>query len=219
MQLAIGPILSAQEIASLCAALGELEFVDGKATAGWSAALVKNNQQAANYAAAQGLADDIVRKLHTNPVFEIAVRPKTIIKAMFSRYRPGMAYGTHVDNAIMSGERTDVSFTLFLSDPSGYDGGELVIESASGEEAVKLAAGNLFAYPSTTLHRVETVTRGERLALVGWVRSYVRDGAKREVLFDLETARRTLFDRDGKSAEFDLLSKSAANLLRMWIED
>ena len=149
----------------------------------------------------------------------LAVRPKALTSVMFSRYETGMDYGSHVDDALMDGMRTDVSFTLFLSDPESYDGGELVIESASGEDAVKLAAGSLVAYPSTTLHHVAPITRGVRLAAVGWARSFVRDGAQREMLFDLDTARRQLFAREGKSAEYDLVSKSLANLLRMWVED
>jgi PKHD-type hydroxylase len=138
---------------------------------------------------------------------------------MFSRYEPGMNYGSHVDDALMQGLRTDVSFTLFLSDPESYDGGELVIETASGEDAIKLDPGALVAYPTTTLHRVNEVTRGERLAVVGWARSFIRDAAQRELLFDLDTARRQIFAREGKTAEFDLISKSAANLMRMWVED
>src|SRR5882724_7953048 len=138
---------------------------------------------------------------------------------MFSAYEPGMRYGSHVDDALMQGMRTDVSFTLFLSERESYDGGELVIESAAGEDAVKLPAGSMVAYPSTALHHVAPVTRGTRLAAVGWVRSYVRDSARREMLFDLDTARRQLFAREGKSAEYDLVSKSLANLMRMWVED
>ena len=138
---------------------------------------------------------------------------------MFSRYEPGMHYGSHVDDALMQGMRTDVSFTLFLSDPASYDGGELVIESASGEDAVKLAAGALVAYPSTALHHVAEVTRGARLAAVGWARSYIRDGARRELLFDLDTARRQCSRARARRAEYDLVSKSLANLLRMWAED
>src|SRR5215468_4853765 len=113
----------------------------------------------------------------------------------------------------------DVAFTLFLCDPASYDGGELTIESAAGEETFKLDAGALIAYPATSLHRVADVTRGARLAAVGWARSFIRDPARRELLFDLDTARRQLFARAGKSAEFDLISKSFANLMRMWVED
>ena len=118
-----------------------------------------------------------------------------------------------------AGVRTDVSFTLFLSEPASYDGGELVIDTPSGEEAFKLKAGSIVTYPASTLHRVAPVTRGERLVAAGWIRSHVRDAGKRELLFDLETARRRLFDREGKTAEADLLAKCAANLMRMWAED
>jgi PKHD-type hydroxylase len=130
-----------------------------------------------------------------------------------------MHYGSHVDDALMDGMRTDVAFTLFLCDPASYDGGELTIESAAGEEAFKLAPGTLVAYPATSLHRVNDVTRGARLAAVGWARSFIRDPARRELLFDLDSARRQLFAREGKSAEFDLIAKSFANLMRMWVED
>jgi PKHD-type hydroxylase len=115
--------------------------------------------------------------------------------------------------------RTDLSFTLFLSDPQSYDGGELVIDTPSGEEAFKLASGSVVTYPATTLHRVQPVSGGERLAAAGWIRSHLRDAAQRELLFDLETARRRLFDREGKTPEADLLAKCAANLMRMWAED
>jgi PKHD-type hydroxylase len=219
MQIVIGNVLSAEEVALLRETLSQATFEDGRATAGFAARLVKNNRQAT--------ADrkvDTIRKLTEerilgNDLFELAVRPKALTSVMFSRYESGMQYGSHVDDALMQGVRTDVSFTLFLSDPQTYEGGELVIETAAGEEAIKLAAGSLVAYPSTTLHHVAAVTRGERLAAVGWARSYVRDAAQREMLFDLDTARRQLFVREGKSAEYDLVSKSLANLLRMWVED
>jgi PKHD-type hydroxylase len=154
-----------------------------------------------------------------NEVFRLAVRPKALSPLLFSRYERGMHYGSHVDDALMDGMRTDVAFTLFLCDPSDYDGGELAIESAAGEEIFKLDAGALVAYSAASLHRVTDVTRGTRLAAVGWARSFVRDPTRRELLFDLDTARRQLFAREGKSAEFDLLSKSFANLVRMWAED
>ena len=152
-------------------------------------------------------------------MFALATRPKAIIGPLFSRYQPGHAYGTHVDDALIGGVRTDVSFTLFLSDPVSYDGGELIIDTASGEESFKLPAGSLVTYPATSLHRVAPVTRGERLAAAGWVRSHLRDPAHRELLFDLETARRRLFEREGKTVEADLLAKCAANLMRLWCED
>src|SRR5262249_35239859 len=163
--------------------------------------------------------------------FRLAVRPKALSPLIFSRYEKNMHYGSHVDDALMEGMRTDVAFTLFLSEPTSYDGGELTIESAGGEEAFKLAAGALVAYSATSLPaglvphspppppQSAAVTRGVRLAAVGWARSFIRDPAQRELLFDLDTARRQIFAREGKSTEFDLVSKSFANLLRMWVED
>jgi PKHD-type hydroxylase len=130
-----------------------------------------------------------------------------------------MHYGSHVDDALMAGMRADVAFTLFLSEPDSYDGGELAIESPAGDDIVKLASGSLVAYPATTLHRVADVRGGVRLAAVGWARSFIRDPAQRELLFDLDTARREMFAKNGKSAEFDLVSKSLTNLIRMWAED
>jgi PKHD-type hydroxylase len=219
MQIVIGHVLSEEDVATVRAALARATFVDGRATAGFAARLVKNNRQAANDRKLDTIRKLIAERILGNDVFRLAVRPKALTPLLLSRYEAGMNYGSHVDDALMDGMRSDVSFTLFLSDPATYDGGELVIESASGEDAVKLEAGSLVAYPSTTLHRVAPVTRGERLAAVGWARSFVRDAARRELLFDLDTARRALFERDGKTAEFDLLSKSVANLLRMWAED
>jgi PKHD-type hydroxylase len=116
------------------------------------------------------------------------------------------------------GVRSDVSFTLALTKPEDYEGGELVMETTAGEQAFKLPAGHVIAYPSTTLHRVAPVTRGERLAAVGWLQSQLRDPQHRELLYDLDLARRSLFDREGKTREFDLMSKVSANLLRLWAE-
>jgi len=220
MQIVIGNVLSDAEVKTVVAALKRARFVDGRATAGFAARTVKNNRQAAG----SDRSLETVRKLIAarilgNEVFRLAVRPKALSSLLFSRYEKSMHYGTHVDDALIDGMRSDVSFTLFLSNPEEYDGGELTIESTSGEETFKLAAGSLVAYPSTTLHQVANVTRGVRLAAAGWARSYIRDAARRELLFDLDTARRQMFARDGKSAEFDLVSKSCANLMRMWAED
>ena len=218
MQIVIGTVLSAEEIDLIRATLAQATFVDGRETAGFAARLVKNNRQASDRKT-ETVRKLVEERILAHEVFAMAVRPKALTPVMFSRYEPGMQYGSHVDDPLMHGLRTDVSFTLFLSEPDSYDGGELVIEGAAGEDAVKLAAGSLIAYPSTALHRVAEVTRGERLAAVGWARSYLRDGAQRELLFELDTARRQLFKREGKSAEYDLVSKSLANLLRMWAED
>ncbi len=220
MYYVISDVLDAAAVAAAREVLGHATFVDGRATAGWHARLVKKNLQAsASDRAAVALRETIAAALTKNALFQLIARPKALTPLILSRYEPGMEYGSHVDDALMQGMRTDVSFTLFLSAPDDYDGGALIIETPGGEEDVKLPAGSLVAYPSTTLHRVEPVTRGARLAAVGWARSYIRDPAKRELLFDLDTARQSLFAREGKTAEFDLLSKTSANLMRMWAED
>jgi PKHD-type hydroxylase len=220
MQIVIGNMLSSDEVATIAATLARTTFVDGRATAGFAAQLVKNNRQAeGSDRSLETIRKLVAERILGNDVFRMAVRPKALSPLLFSRYEPGMHYGSHVDDALMDGMRTDVAFTLFLCDPASYDGGELTIESAAGEDAFKLEPGALVAYPATSLHHVRDVTRGERLAAVGWARSFIRDPARRELLFDLDTARRALFAREGKSAEFDLLSKSFANLMRMWVED
>lgn len=220
MQLAIANVLSAEEAAEVRAALASVRFLDGRATAGFAAREVKDNRQAdsldRNVKAIQQTTGD---RIAANELFALAARPKQITPVVFSKYEPGMRYGNHVDDALMRGMRSDVSFTLFLSPMESYEGGELVIETSSGQDAIKLDAGSMIVYPATTLHRVNEVTHGERLAAVGWVRSFIRDAAKRELLFDLDTARKRLFAREGKSEDYDLLSKSSANLLRMWAED
>lgn len=219
MILAIADILSVADIETLRAGLANVTFVDGKTTAGWSARLVKSNLQADAGEEVERLRALVEARLLAHPVFALATRPKAILGPLFSRYRPGHAYGAHVDDALIAGQRTDVAFTLFLADPDAYEGGELVIDTASGEEAFKLPPGSIVTYPATTLHRVAPVTQGERMVAAGWVRSYVRDPSHRELLFDLETARRRLFDREGKTAEGDLLAKCAANLMRQWCDD
>ncbi|MDO9412333.1 MAG: Fe2+-dependent dioxygenase [Pseudolabrys sp.] len=220
MQIVIGNILSAEELKTVRNVVKAARFVDGRATAGFAAKRVKNNEQVD--AADRSL--DSVRQLVAdrilgNEIFRLAVRPKVLTPLLFARYEKGKNYGSHVDDAMMGGLRTDVSFTLFLSDPKTYQGGELVIENAAGEDGFKPPAGSLVAYPTTTLHHVAHVTRGERLVCVGWARSLIRDAAKREMLFDLDSARRSMFKREGNSPEYDLVAKSTANLLRMWVED
>ena len=222
MILTIDSAITPEEYKQLVDILAEAKFVDGKATAGWHAKLVKHNTQLDKESSqAKELLDLVKAALKRNPLFKAAIGPKIIHSLLFSRYESGMSYGLHTDNAFMGSQqflRSDVSFTLFLSPPNAYQGGELIIESADGERSYKLEARSLVAYPSSTLHRVEKVTAGVRLAAVGWVQCLVRDGAKREILFDLDTVRRSLFAREGKTVEFDLLSKTHANLLRQWGE-
>ena len=218
MLLAIDRLLSATEAGALRASADTLDFSDGKASAGRYAREVKANDQAAPSPARDAVLAKVAKALQGNEIFTLAARPRAMTPLILSRYRQGQTYGLHVDDAVMQGLRTDISFTLFLSDPESYDGGELVIEDGFEARAVKLPAGSLMLYPSTTLHRVAPVTRGERLAVVGWVQSRVREAARREMLFDLERAVREVHVREGKSELFDLLAKSRSNLLRMWAD-
>jgi len=223
MLLCIGNVLTDEDLAQIKTHLKSAHFVDGKVTAGWHARLVKQNTQLPKASPELPEVRAVINTaLQRHPVFPMAVRPKLIHPPLISRYEPGMAYGTHTDDALMQSQnqvmRSDVSFTLFLNAPEDYQGGELVIESTQGEEAYKLPAGSMIIYPSSTLHRVETVTTGHRLAAVSWVQSLIRDPAEREILFDLETVRQALFEQSGKTREFDLLSKTHANLLRKWSE-
>ncbi|MDJ0746512.1 MAG: Fe2+-dependent dioxygenase [Xenococcaceae cyanobacterium MO_167.B27] len=222
MIFSIPNVLTIQEVEKITTSLAEGEFVDGKLTAGWHAKLVKNNQQLKKQTTlGKQLTEQIKSALYRNSLFQTAVRPKSIHSILLSRYEVNMSYDSHVDNALMKNSqmwRSDVSFTLFLSFPSEYEGGELVIEGADDEKAYKLEAGCAIVYPSTTLHRVNPVTEGTRLVAVGWVQSFIRDPSDREILFDLETARRVIFTKEGKTAEFDLISKSIANLIRKWAD-
>lgn len=223
MIVCIADLLSAERVEGLRAELARTTFVDGRATAGWHAQPIKRNRQADSGAPrVRRLEGEVREALESNPLFQLAARPRALSPILFSRYEPGMQYGPHVDDALMGAGarrlRTDIAFTLFLSDPETYQGGALVIESTGGEHHYKLSAGGLVLYPATTLHRVEPVTQGTRFAAVAWAQSLVRDPARRELLFDLDTARRTLYEREGKTPEFDLLSKSVANLMRMWAD-
>ncbi|VXD25431.1 putative enzyme [Planktothrix serta PCC 8927] len=222
MIFCIADILTPEELETTSTLLQKAEFIDGKTTAGRYVKAVKNNQQIkTDSEITSDLRSIVLEALKRNELFQIAARPKAIRPIIFSRYDLGMYYGSHFDNAIMGDEsisRTDVSLTLFLSDPDTYQGGELVIETSLGEQSFKLDAGSAIVYPSSTLHRVETVTEGTRWAAVTWIQSLVRDPSKREILFDLDTARRSLFKQYGKTIEFDLIAKSHANLLRKWAD-
>ena len=223
MILCVADVLSGDELARIQQWVQTAEFVDGKLTAGWHARLVKHNQQVDRKSGVhRELTQTVMAALKRNELFQMAARPKVIRPPLFSRYEVGMSYGTHVDNAVMNAPsqsmRTDLSFTIFLNSPDSYEGGELVIENTRGEEAIKLEAGSMVIYPSSTLHRVETVTSGRRLVAVSWIQSQVRSPEQREILFDLDTTRRSLFKQQGKTAEFDQLTKSLANLMRMWVE-
>jgi PKHD-type hydroxylase len=220
MRIAIADVLTPDDLILIGEALANARYLHGSQTAGFAARKVKDNQQAdPSDRSLAGIRELIAERILKSPVFQTAARPKVLSPLLLSRYDVGMQYGAHTDDALMQGIRSDLAFTLFLTDPATYDGGELVIETADGSDEIKLPAGSMIVYPATSLHRVAEVSRGHRYVAAGWVRSFVRDPAQRELLFDLDTARRALFAREGKSQEFDLMSKSFANLLRMWCDD
>jgi PKHD-type hydroxylase len=219
MFLVISDVLTEAEVSAARAhLLQSASFTSGKPTAGHHARDVKDNEQAIPESV-NPVLKKIEQALLANRVFKAAASPKSIIKLMVSRYSKGMHYGTHVDDPIMAGIRTDLSFTLFLNDPDAYEGGSLVIEENDADRAFKLNAGSLVLYPTTSLHHVAEVTAGERLAVVGWVRSYLRDSAKRELIFDLENIIAASRSDQAARPVLDRLYKIRANLLRMWIED
>ena len=224
MILSIVVIDNAETLAELRQDIGALRWRDGRATAGGMARAVKRNKQAVmNGAAGAALRARLTPIIAENAVVRAAARPRRISPVMISRTENDGHYGAHVDNAVM-GEgatrmRTDLSFTLFLTDPEDYDGGELVVHAAGMTQAIKGKAGELVLYPSSSIHEVTPVTRGTRIVCVGWIESVIRDPAQRELLFDLENLRVTLRARpDQGSAELLTLDKTIANLLRMWGE-
>jgi PKHD-type hydroxylase len=220
--LSFADVIDSGELAQLHALAASEPFVPGMETAGERLAGIKHNEQLARGSAAIGTATTLlVSALKRHAAFRDACYPKQLHSVLVSRYRPGMAYGPHVDNALMGEQtawRTDLSLTLFLVEPDDYDGGELSLESGSGEVRVKLPARGMVCYPTSQLHEVREVTRGERLALVGWVQSYVRDACAREALWDLAQARDAEYAQHSKSRVFDLINKTHTNLLRRWAE-
>jgi PKHD-type hydroxylase len=222
MFLPIPKILKDTELRQIREALEKATFADGAATAGRQARRVKQNEQIPrDSAVAKELGKLVGEALRRNATFVSAALPFKMTEPMFNRYAQGMRYGTHVDNAMMyqpQPVRSDISVTVFLSEPSEYDGGELLIDDVAIRQKVKLAAGNALVYPSTSLHRVEPVTRGARLAAIIWVQSLVRDPAQRRILFDLDRATQLCTKRNPDSPEVPLMSASYHNLLRMWAE-
>ena len=217
--LVLEGVLSPVEAEVMLTEAQALTYDDGAKTAGRFAREVKANDQAAPSPALEAIFDKVRRAMAANPVFNSAARPRALSPLILSRYREGQTYGLHVDDAMMRGLRTDLSFTLFLAPPDSYDGGALMVEDRFETRAVKLAAGDMILYSSGTLHRVEPVTRGQRIAVVGWVQSLIRDAAQREILFDLDRAVETAHAEGGKSALLDTLAKTRSNLIRMWAEN
>jgi len=223
----IANVLAADQVRAMRARLDAAgsAWVDGRATAGHQGAQVKRNQQIAEDSAiGRELGGTILAALERNPLFISAALPSRVYPPLFNRYEGGMHFGGHVDGAVrlVPGTgirlRTDLSATLFLSAPEEYDGGELLVEDSYGTHAVKLPAGDLVLYPATSLHKVNPVTRGARIASFFWVQSMIRDDAQRTLLFDLDMAIvRLTRDAPGHEALVSLTG-SYHNLLRMWAE-
>ena len=189
---------------------------DGKKTAGSHASKVKNNLQLNRESdTSKKYAGIISKKILSDNLIKSFALPKKIHGIMFTKSTKGMQYGRHVDNSFMSSGRADLSFTIFLNSKDNYDGGELSIECINSEERFKLNAGEIIIYPSTYLHSVIEVTRGERYVCVGWIESYVKSIEEREYLFDLDAGARSLLAKYGRSDELDLIFKSYSNLLRV----
>lgn len=224
MLLHVPEILTRDELRSLRAALDGADWTDGRETVGVQGAQVKRNEQLPDASPLRAaLARTVLAALARSPLFFAAALPLKTMAPRFNRYHGGGEYGMHVDGAVMqSGEhghvRSDLSCTLFLAEPDDYDGGELVISDTYGEHEVKLPAGDLILYPSSSLHRVQAVTRGARLASFFWVQSMVRDDASRRLLFELDTAIERL--RTGGADQEAVLQLTGVyhNLLRRWAE-
>ncbi|WP_342381857.1 Fe2+-dependent dioxygenase [Myxococcus stipitatus] len=225
MMLHIPNVLTAAEVARCRAVMEKADWTDGRVTAGHQSAQVKQNLQLPEgSAAARELGDLVLAGLERSPLFISAVLPQRVFPPLFNRYEANMHFGSHVDGAIRpipgtaQRVRTDVSATLFLSEPDSYDGGELVVEDTYGHHSVKLPAGDLIIYPSTSLHHVTPVTRGARLASFFWIQSMVRDVSKRALLFDMDTAIMQLNQEVPKSPSLVMLTGVYHNLLRQWAE-
>ena len=211
-------LLNAEEINLIKKELDEAtqDWEDGKKTAGSHASKVKNNLQLnRNSDASKNNAQIINKKVLSSQLIKSFSLPKKIHGIMFTKSSNNMHYGRHIDNPYMSSGRSDLSFTLSLTNKESYKGGELIIETMNSEERFKLNAGEIILYPSSYLHAVNEVNNDERLVCVGWIESYVKSTEKREYLFDLDAGARSLLAKHGRSEELDLIFKSYSNLLRV----
>ncbi len=225
MLLAIADVLNAEQVAAFRGHLDAAQWSDGRATAGTQSAQVKHNRQLAqDHPLARQLGDLVLRALPRMPLFMSAAIPRKVFPPLFNRYEGGGHFGFHVDNALRevpgAGQvvRTDLSATLFLSSPDEYDGGELVIEDLFGTHTVRLPAGHMVLYPSSSLHQVTPVTRGARVASFFWIQSMVRDDAERRLLFDLDRSIQALAAESPASKRVVELTHVYHNLLRRWAD-
>jgi PKHD-type hydroxylase len=225
MMQTIPEVLDAEQLRQCREALMKAQWSDGRLTAGHMAVKAKNNLQLAqDDPAARQIGDFILEQLGRDPRFIAAALPLKVLPPRFNRYEGGGNYGNHVDNAILSVPgtphrvRTDVSATLFFSEPDEYDGGELVIEDTYGTHSVKLPAGHMVLYPGTSLHRVTPVTRGARFAAFFWIQSLVRDDGERALLFNLDNAIQRLTAAQPEQPALADLVGVYHNLLRKWAQ-
>ena len=226
MLITIPSVLTKDDVAGFRAALDRADWQDGRLTAGTQSLQVKRNSQLdPESPVALQLGQFILDRLSQSALFMSAALPHRILPPMFNRYDQAQTFGVHVDNAIrampLTGERlrTDLSMTLFLTEPEDYDGGELVVEDHYGAQVVKLAAGDMVLYPSTSLHQVTPVTRGVRVSAFFWLQSMVRSDPQRAILFDLDQAIQSLAAREGANTpEAVRLTGIYHNLIRMWSE-
>lgn len=225
MLLSIPDVLTVEQVRYCRTALDAADWVDGRVTAGYQGSKVKNNLQLPeNSPVSRELGELILASLECNPLFISAVLPAQVYPPLFNRYDGGQHFGDHIDNAVRlipaTGRklRTDVSATLFLADPNEYEGGELLIEDSYGLHSIKLPAGHLIIYPATSLHRVNPVTSGARLASFFWIQSMIRDDGQRTLLFDLDCAIQRLNQTGADDRALVQLTGSYHNLLRMWAD-
>ena len=225
MLLAIPEVLATDTLKEARRLLNEAEWVDGSVTAGHQSILVKDNLQLAeDHPAARRIGESILEALGRNALFISAALPSQVFPPLFNRYDSGQSFGTHIDNSIrqVTGTshriRTDLSATLFLSDPEEYDGGELVVEDTYGTHSVKLPAGHMIVYPSTSLHHVTPVTRGARICSFFWIQSMIRDDGARTLLFDLDVGIQRLNRDTPNHPSLVQLTGVYHNLLRRWAE-
>jgi len=221
MLIQIPSVLDRSELDVVRRLLADAAFVDGKLSAGQAAKRVKHNQEVGREARElEQLNNLVMGKLVQHPTYRSGALPLRVAAPYYARYTSGMHYGRHVDDPVMGTDgaiyRCDVAITIFLSDPAEYDGGELAIGTAFGEQQVKLPAGDAVMYPASSLHRVSEVTRGERLVAVTWLQSLVRDPAQRELLHELNSVRERLLADTPESEDTKLINKTYVNLVRMW---
>jgi PKHD-type hydroxylase len=225
MLVRVPKVLNGTELRDIRERLASATWVDGRVTAGHQSARAKANEQVQEDSdVARALGNIVLGALQRNALFTSAALPRRVFPPLFNRYRKGMGFGAHVDNAIrpIAGTprriRTDLSATLFLSEPSDYDGGGLVIEDHAGAQSIKLAAGDLILYPATSVHRIETVTNGERLASFFWIESMVRDAGERAILLEMDRAIVELSENESNLQAVVRLTATYHNLIRKWAD-